>query len=223
MTPTRRALILVLVIAGASAAAFMLPLGALPATVGRLGLLGPFAGVAIGAALLVALVPRTPISLACGVLFGAGLGSVCALALALVAAAVTFAAGRWLGRDFVIRHAGRHWARLEGWVEREGTLAVAAVRSFPLGPYGLAGYAYGASSVRTRHYALGTAIAAAPSAVTYAIVGAAVARADRLSPLSLVPLAVSLLLSAAVVLRARRASRSSAPAEPVAAGLTSAT
>jgi uncharacterized membrane protein YdjX (TVP38/TMEM64 family) len=184
--------------------AFLLPLEIIPAAVDRLGLFGPVAGVVIGAALLVALVPRTPISIACGLLFGAGLGAVCALVLAMIAATTTFAVGRLLGRDFVARTAGRRWHRLEHWIAREGVLAVAAVRAFPLGPYGLVGYAYGASNVRVRDYALGTLIAGTPSAVTYAMLGAAIGGAGEASPLTLVPLACGLLLAAIVAVRTRR-------------------
>jgi len=209
MSPTRRMIILVFAVAALAALALWLPLAALPDDVARLGLAAPIVGVGVGAALLVALIPRTPVSLACGVLFGAATGALCALLVALLAATATFAAGRWLGRDFVARHAGRRWDRLEGWISREGLLAVAAVRALPLGPYGLAGYAYGASAVRVRDYGFGTLIAAAPSAVSYAIIGAAVVRPGALNPLALVPLVFGLLLSAAVVLRARMVARGS--------------
>ena len=145
-----------------------------------------------------------------GLLFGAGLGTACALAVALVAATLTFAAGRFLGREFVAVRAGRRWQGLEQWVAREGVLAVAAVRALPLGPYGLVGYAYGASGVRVRDYVLGTVIAATPSAVTYALLGAAIASPGALSPLTFVPLAFGLLLSAAVAIRTRRHLKQSA-------------
>jgi uncharacterized membrane protein YdjX (TVP38/TMEM64 family) len=193
-----------LAVAALALAAWQLPIARLHGEIADWGLLGPVAGVVIGAALLVALVPRTPISMACGLLFGAGLGATCALALAVIAAVATFAAGRWLGRDFVARHAGRRWIRIEKWITREGVLAVAAVRAVPLGPYGLVGYAYGASAVPFGVYALGTIIAAAPSAVTYALLGAAVANADSANPLTLLPLAFGLVLCAAVAIRSRR-------------------
>src|SRR5258706_831013 len=131
MSPTRRVLVLVLGVAALAAAAFLLPLHTVPGAVQQLGLLAPVAGVAVGAALLVALVPRTPISLACGVLFGAAMGTACALLLALLAAAVTFVLGRALGRDFAARHAGRRWNTLERWISREGVMAVAAGRWGP--------------------------------------------------------------------------------------------
>ena len=204
MTPTRRMIVLVFAVGALATAAILLPLETVPAAVDQLGPLAPVAGVAVGAALLVALVPRTPISIACGLLFGAALGAVCALALAMVAATVTFAVGRVLGRDFVIRAAGQRWQRLERWITREGVLAVAAVRALPLGPYGLVGYAYGASNVRVRDYAFGTLLAGTPSAVTYAMLGAAIGGAGEASPLTLVPLACGLLLAIVVAIRTRR-------------------
>jgi uncharacterized membrane protein YdjX (TVP38/TMEM64 family) len=197
-------IVLVLTVAALGAAAFLLPLHAIPAAVQQLGPLAPVAGVVVGAALLVALVPRTPISIACGLLFGTVIGAVCALALAVVAATVTFVVGRVLGREFVIRKAGRRWHRLERWIAREGVLAVAAVRAFPLGPYGLVGYAYGASNVRVRDYTLGSILAGTPSAVTYAMLGAAIGGAGAASPLTLVPLATALVLAAVVAARTRR-------------------
>jgi uncharacterized membrane protein YdjX (TVP38/TMEM64 family) len=200
-------LLLAVGVAALAAIAFALPLHEIPTAVQHLGPLAPVAGVAVGATLLVALVPRTPISLACGLLFGAVTGALCALLVALLAATVTFAAGRWLGRDFAMRRAGRHWRRLEGWIDREGALAVAAVRALPIGPYGLSGYAYGASRVRVRPYAVGTFVAAVPSAISYALLGAAVAGSRALSALSVLPLAVGLLLSATLVIRARRVAR----------------
>jgi uncharacterized membrane protein YdjX (TVP38/TMEM64 family) len=220
VSPTRRIIALVVVVVALAAIALTLPLGALPEAVAHLGPMAPVVGVAVGAALLIAMIPRTPISLACGLLFGAAAGAVCALLIAMVAAAVTFAAGRWLGRDFVARYlvgraagpAARRWARLEAWVNREGVLAVAAVRALPIGPYGLGGYVYGTSGIRARDYALGTLIAGAPSAVSYALLGAAVASPGRLSWVTVVPLVFGLALSAAVVLRARVVARRRATA-----------
>jgi uncharacterized membrane protein YdjX (TVP38/TMEM64 family) len=201
--PTARIVLLTVAIAVLATFVPLLPLHAIAASVGTLGPLAPAVGVAVGAVLLVALIPRTPISIACGLLFGPVTGSVCALLAALVAATVTFGAGRVLGRDFINRRAGRYWRRAEEWIDREGALAVAAFRSLPLGPYGLAGYAYGASSIRVRDYVLGTAVAAAPSAVTYALLGAAARAADGWHPWSLVPLAFGAILFGALAVRLR--------------------
>ena len=202
---------LVVGIAALATTAVLAPLHAVPEAVGRLGPAAPVAGVIVGAGLLMALVPRTPVSVACGLLFGATLGSACALAVMAVAAAATFAAGRLLGQAFLSRWAervagrriGRSWATLDRWISREGMLAVAAVRSLPIAPYGLVGYAYGASAVRVRDYAVGSLLAGTPTAVTYALLGAAVGAAGEASPLTLLPLAIGTLLTATVAVRTR--------------------
>jgi uncharacterized membrane protein YdjX (TVP38/TMEM64 family) len=199
-------------VAALAVTAMLLPLRDLPEVVTRIGPGAPVAGVVVGAALLLALVPRTPISVACGLIFGAGLGALCALAVTAVAATATFAAGRLLGRDFVERwtrrlagrRVGRAWNGVERWIAREGTLAVAAVRAMPVAPYGLVGYAYGASAVRVRHYALGSALAGSPSAVTYALLGAAIGGAGSAGPLTVVPLTIGVVLTVVVGVRTRR-------------------
>jgi uncharacterized membrane protein YdjX (TVP38/TMEM64 family) len=205
---------LVLGIAGLAVIAATLPLAGLADRVAEFGVVAPVIAVAVGAALLVALVPRTPISLACGVLFGAVTGAVCALAAALVAATVTFAVGRWLGREAVARRTGRLWTQLERWVTREGTLAVAAVRALPIGPYGLTGYAYGASAVRVRDYALGSVIAGVPAAVAYAVLGAAIVRPSGLNPVVLAPTIFAIGLWVAIAVRSRRTRASTTGAPP---------
>lgn len=211
MSPGRRAALLAVGVVAAGLTALLLPLHTVPEAVARLGPLAPVTGVLVGAALLVALVPRTPISIACGLLFGPMLGTASALAVMVVGAIVTFTAGRLLGREFVLiwaqrlagRRIGKAWDSIERWIAREGILAVAAVRSLPLAPYGLVGYAYGASGVRPRDYAVGTVLAGSPSAVTYALLGAALGAAGESSPLTLLPLAIGLLFVTTALLRIR--------------------
>ena len=145
--------------------------------------------------------PRTPISLACGVLFGPVAGSLLALAVALTAAALTFFAGRLLGRDFVARYAGRRLTDVQGWLRDEGCWRwprCGRSRS----RYGLLGYVYGASTVRARDYFLGTLVAATPSAISYAILGALSRSRDAAA--GVLPLAMGLAFSVIVLLRTRR-------------------
>jgi uncharacterized membrane protein YdjX (TVP38/TMEM64 family) len=154
--------------------ALLLPLERLPAAADALGPAAPVIAVLTGATLLAALVPRTAISLACGALFGAFAGPAVALATALAGAIITFFAGRLLGREFLASRGWVRWQRLDAWLSRRGVLAIATVRFLPLGPYGLVGYVYGTTSVRLLPYLLGTLIGATPSAIWYALIGAAV-------------------------------------------------
>ena len=201
---------LVVGVAALAVAAWLLPLRAVPGWLDGLGVLAGPCAVLVGALLLAALVPRTAISIACGALFGPLPGGGYALAAALLAAAGTYAAGRLLGRDpvsgWLSRHPGRT-ARLDAWLARRGLPAVVLVRMMPLAPYGLIGYLYGTTSVRTRHYLAGTAIGATPSALSYAAVGAAVVNPTGATLLAYAPAALGLLVSAGVAIYWRLSTR----------------
>ena len=97
----------------------------------------------VGALLLVALVPRTFITLAAGALFGPLEGAAYALGAALVAAAIGFTVGRLLGREFVAERVRGRLARLDGWFARQSVFGVLTVRLLPLAGFGLVSYGYG--------------------------------------------------------------------------------
>jgi uncharacterized membrane protein YdjX (TVP38/TMEM64 family) len=175
--------------------AALLPLGKIPDAIASLGPWAPVVATAAAALALSALVPRTAITLACGAAFGPLAGGVVALIAALIAAVATFAIGRSLGRDAIATWAPKRWARVDSWLTRRGLLAVIVVRSLPIGPFGLIGYAYGTTAVRRWHYALGTLIGSTPSAFTYAAVGAEAVRPGAHRLITLVPAAAGLLLT----------------------------
>jgi uncharacterized membrane protein YdjX (TVP38/TMEM64 family) len=186
--------------------AAVLPLHRLPELVDRLGVAGMLAAVPLGALLLSGLVPRSAISLACGALFGPLAGAACALGAALLAATGTFVVGRWLGREAVAGWS-RRWnrlGRLDALTARRGLLAVIVVRLMPIAPFGVIGYAYGASSVRIRHYLLGTLLAGLPATFSYTALGAATTSTSRFHPVTLVPTISGFLVTAAVLIHFRR-------------------
>jgi uncharacterized membrane protein YdjX (TVP38/TMEM64 family) len=173
---------------------------------------GAFAAVPLGALLLSGLVPRSAISLACGALFGPLVGAACALSAALLAAGGTFLVGRSLGREAVARWSSR-WdrlGRLDAFTSRRGLLAVIVVRLMPIAPFGVIGYAYGASSVRFRHYLLGTLLAGLPATFSYTALGAAAIAPTTFNPLALIPTVSGFLVMAAVTIHFRRTRRATA-------------
>jgi uncharacterized membrane protein YdjX (TVP38/TMEM64 family) len=180
------------VVAGMAVTAYVLPLHDLANSAARLG---PVPAVALAVGLLLALVPRTAVSVACGALFGPLAGFGYALAAGLVAAGVAFAAARWLARGAVAGRLRGRAARFDTWLSRRGLLAVVVVRLVPIAPYGLVSYLYGSTGVRTRHYLLGTLIGATPSAATWAGVGAAAISQGRLGVLTLAPAGAGLIVS----------------------------
>lgn len=189
-----------------------------PEVVDRLGPLAPVAAVVVGAALLVALVPRTLITLAWGALFGPLDGAGYTLAAVLLAAAVGFGIGRLLGRDFVYsqsaaadaggpgtfakRVRGR-LARLDGWFSRQSVVGVVTVRLLPIGGFGLVSYGYGTTGARLWPYLLGSVLASIPSAFGYAAIGAAVASPGHISWLAVAPAGLGLVATAVIVTRWR--------------------
>ena len=218
--------VLALVIGGLAAAAAVLPLRDIANAVLDLGHAAPVAIAVVGGLLLSVLVPRTAITLACGALLGAAMGAVTALAAAIIAAAATYYAGRWAGRGVLHARAGGKLARLDGWLNRRGLSAVLLVRFLPLAPFGLIGYAYGTTSVCRKRYLLGTTLASIPSAVSYAVIGAAVANPHGINPLTLAPALIGFGLTTTIVWRWKRSARRkaaasaaavAAPAEPIAA------
>jgi uncharacterized membrane protein YdjX (TVP38/TMEM64 family) len=162
--------------------------------------LGPVAAIGAATLLLLALVPRTLVSLTCGALFGAPVGASYALAAAVLAATIAFAAARWLARGVVAQRLRGLAFRLDAWLSRRGLLAVIVVRLVPIAPFGLVSYLYGVTSVRTRHYLAGTLVGAAPSAITWAGVGAAAINPAGIRPLTLLPPLVGLIVTIAAAL-----------------------
>ncbi|MGK5741897.1 TVP38/TMEM64 family protein [Micromonospora sp. URMC 103] len=167
----------------------------LPRLADRLGAAAPVTAVAGGALLLVALVPRTFITLASGAIFGPLEGAGYALAAALVAAAAGFAVGRLLGREFVAARVRGRLARLDGWFSRQSVLGVITVRLVPIAGFGLVSYGYGTTGARMLPFLAGSVIAAAPSAFGYAAIGAAVASPGDVHWYAVAPAGLGLIAS----------------------------
>jgi uncharacterized membrane protein YdjX (TVP38/TMEM64 family) len=210
--------VLGVLVAGLGAAAIALPLRDIADAVVALGPAAAVAIAVVGGLLLSVLVPRTAITLACGALLGPMTGSATALAAAVIAGVATYYAGRWAGRGVLAARSGGRLDRLDGWLNRRGLAAVLLVRFLPLAPFGLIGYAYGTTSVCRKRYILGTTLAAIPSAISYAVIGAAVTKPGELSPMTLAPALIGFALTTAIVVRWRRAARRTAvPPQPATA------
>jgi uncharacterized membrane protein YdjX (TVP38/TMEM64 family) len=205
-----RIVVLAAVVGGLAGLSAVLPLREIAAAVVALGPAAAVAMAVVGGLLLSVLVPRTAITLACGALLGPATGAVTALAAAVIAAIATYYAGRWAGRGALTATAGSRLQRLDGWLNRRGLSAVLLVRFLPLAPFGLVGYAYGTTSVCRKRYLLGTTLASIPSAVSYAIIGAAVTSPGKMNPLTLAPALIGIALTTTIVVRWRRSARSTA-------------
>lgn len=178
-SPSRRAvwvrpLALLCVLAAASVAAVLLGLPDTQTLRVQIAAAGPVAPVVF--VLLYALVtllplPKNVFAALAGVLFGLVLGIVVVLLAALLGAAAAFGLSRALGREAVERLTGERIARVDDLLSRRGILAIIAVRLVPVLPFTAINYAAGLTSVRTRDYALGTAVGIVPGTVSFVALG----------------------------------------------------
>ncbi|MGC5018113.1 TVP38/TMEM64 family protein [Micromonospora sp. DT47] len=179
----------------------------LPEAAHSLGDYAPVAAIVGGALLLVALVPRTFVTLASGAIFGPLEGAAYALGAALLAAAIGFAVGRVLGREFVAERVRGRLARLDGWFARQSVLGVITVRLLPIAGFGLISYGYGTTGARVLPFLAGSVIASAPTAFGYAAIGAAVSSPGHVNWYAAAPASLGLIASAVLVHRWWRAER----------------
>ncbi|AYF26307.1 VTT domain-containing protein [Micromonospora tulbaghiae] len=179
----------------------------LPRLADSLGGYGPPAAVVGGALLLVALVPRTFVTLAAGAIFGPVQGAAYALGAALLAAAIGFTVGRMLGRDFVAERVRGRLARLDGWFARQSVFGVVTVRLLPIAGFGLVSYGYGTTAARVLPFLAGSVIASAPTAIGYAALGAAVTTPGSINWYAAAPASLGLIASVLIIHRWWRAER----------------
>jgi phospholipase D1/2 len=119
-------------------------------------------GYIVGSLLLV---PVTALILATALIFGPLLGSAYSFAGCFLGAAVTYAVGYFLGRDFVQQIIGPKWKRVEQKIAQAGIIAVATMRLLPVAPFTIVNVISGAFRVPLRDYVIGTLLGMAPGIV----------------------------------------------------------
>ena len=105
------------------------------------------------------------------VVFGPVLGGAISWVATLVSALLNFALGRALGQERLKRRLGD---RAKRWVDRvseEGVMAALLVRLVPVAPFVLINMAAGASTMKARDFAVGTAIGIVPKIAAIAVFG----------------------------------------------------
>ncbi|NGX17320.1 VTT domain-containing protein [Wenzhouxiangella sp. XN24] len=116
-------------------------------------------GFVLGSVLVV---PVTLMIAASVLVFGPLLGGIYAAVGSLLGAGVTYALGRFFGRETLRRLAGSRLDRLSRALARRGILAVVTVRIVPVAPFTIINLIAGASHISLRDFLLGTIIGLAP-------------------------------------------------------------
>ncbi|GAA4662107.1 TVP38/TMEM64 family protein [Gordonia humi] len=165
-TAVRRALIGLVVVVIVALAAYLVPLPSVALAREWSDDLGPWfawAFFAVYTVATIAPIPRTPFTVASGVLFGPALGFTGAIVAATIAAVVAFALARGLGRRRVAPLLAKPVvATVEARLARRGWLAVGSLRLIPVCPFSLVNYLSGLSSVRPVPYLIASVVGTAP-------------------------------------------------------------
>jgi uncharacterized membrane protein YdjX (TVP38/TMEM64 family) len=158
------------------------------------------------------LLPKNVLSVAAGLVFGLPAGVLLVWLAAVIGAAASFWLGRRLGREGVIRIAGRHLDNLDNLVRRHGVLAVLIARLIPVVPFTAVNYGSGLTAVAFPAYLAATAMGIIPGTVAYVAVGAYGTRPGGWQ--FVVAAGALLVLSVGGSWLARRRTRGTATADP---------
>ncbi|MEU2252593.1 TVP38/TMEM64 family protein [Nocardia xishanensis] len=116
--------------------------------------------------LAVAPLPRTVLTVSCGVLFGALLGTAVALSATVAAAAAALVLVRALDRNRVASRLTHPTVRaIDERLERRGWLAVGSLRLISFAPFSVVNYCCGLSSIRFWPYLAATFVGSAPGTI----------------------------------------------------------
>lgn len=109
--------------------------------------------------------PLTVLIIVCVLVFGPWQGFLYSLSGAMLSAILMYGLGHLLGRSTVQRFAGRKISELNRRLARRGLLTIIFVRIIPVAPFTVINLIAGASHIRFRDFAIGSAIGLLPGIV----------------------------------------------------------
>jgi uncharacterized membrane protein YdjX (TVP38/TMEM64 family) len=142
--------------------------------VNGLGVWGPVVFILGYAVAAVAFIPGSLLTLAAGVIFGLGKGTVYTLIGATLGAALAFLVARYVARGRIERRieGNARFAAIDRAVGREGFKIVALLRLSPIFPFNLLNYALGLTKVSFLQY-VAASVAMLPGTLLYVYYGKA--------------------------------------------------
>jgi uncharacterized membrane protein YdjX (TVP38/TMEM64 family) len=170
--------------------------------------------IAVGAALVVALVPASLVLAGCGYVLGTLAGLPVGLTACAIAAAAAAAIVRGVGGGLAPAALGRPVARASAWIDERPLCSVLVSRLVPGSPFNVVSYALGLGRIPVATIAFGSFVGFAPRALVYTALGGSLH--DLGSSEARIALAASflLLLAALVAPRLLRPSQSVDQREP---------
>ena len=119
-------------------------------------------------------IPSIPISMAAGVLFGPGWGTVLASVGSTLGAVLPFVVARHVARPYVERHLRGRFKDMDQKIEEHGWIYVAITRLIPLFPFELLNYGFGLTKVRFATYIVVSWLGMLPATTAYVFFGSSI-------------------------------------------------
>jgi uncharacterized membrane protein YdjX (TVP38/TMEM64 family) len=141
--------------------------------------------------------PSTALNMTGGAIFGPWLGLLWTSIGAVIAAIVSFAFTRTIGRKAIEKRLAGRWQVMDAEVRRGGVFYMFAIRLVPIMPYGLVNFAAGLTSVTFQDYVVGTTLGTVPSVLPFVLLGSYGLKAVRTG--DVLPLLGTLLLTGLLV------------------------
>jgi uncharacterized membrane protein YdjX (TVP38/TMEM64 family) len=141
--------------------------------------------------------PSTALNMTGGAIFGPSLGLLWTSIGAVIAAIVSFAFTRTIGRKAIEKRLAGRWQVMDAEVRRGGVFYMFAIRLVPIMPYGLVNFAAGLTSVTFQDYVVGTMLGTVPSVLPFVLLGSYGLKAVRTG--DVLPLLGALLLTGLLV------------------------
>jgi uncharacterized membrane protein YdjX (TVP38/TMEM64 family) len=151
--------------------------------------------------------PASIMTLAAGLAFGVGWGTLIALVGATVRASTEFLVARLLGRDVVAKLLKGKVAALNQKLGENSFKAVLLIRLIPNLPFDVQNYGLGFSQVRFLPYAIATFLGMIPGCFAFVYLGESLSDPKQLWKLGLAILLIVVLVLVTSVVKRRQASR----------------
>lgn len=137
----------------------------------RAGIWAPLSYIALYTLATLLILPSTALNLTGGAIFGPWLGTLWTSIAAIIAAVVSFAFTRTVGRETIARRLAGRWQAMDAEMRQGGLFYMFAIRLLPIIPYGLVNFAAGLTSIRFRDYLLGTVLGTVPGILPFVMLG----------------------------------------------------
>jgi uncharacterized membrane protein YdjX (TVP38/TMEM64 family) len=169
----------------------------LQAWLNQAGIWAPIIYILLYTVATVLVLPSTALNLTGGAIFGPWLGTLWTSIAAVIAAIVSFAFTRTIGREIISQKLANRWQSMDAEMRQGGLFYIFAIRLLPIIPYGLVNFAAGLTSIRFRDYLLGTILGTVPGVLPFVMLGSSGLQAMKTG--DILPLVGSLALIGVLV------------------------